>query len=130
MSSESGKFGFVSKYQSLAEIMLDRRLASLGDAFVNFIHSLALSVKNNHPLGAKVKGRVLAEALRKTGLRTKLPSRTDRHKLANAAEALIIYGWLCDHVSLEESLIILQKNEDVVDGLSQLLHTVAKRTSF
>ncbi len=130
MNNESGRFDFVHEYQSLTDVMLDRKLASLGDALVNLLHSLALSAKKNQPLGAKVKGQVLADALRKTGLRTNLPSRIDRHKMADAAEALIIYGWLRHYVSLGESLQILLKTEDVAEGFSKLIHTVAERTSF
>jgi hypothetical protein len=106
---------------SLGEILTDHRLASLGDAYVNFAYSLALSEKQGYPKGTKVKGTVLAEALKKAGLREHLPSKMTSHKLADAAEALIIYGWLNNHMSLQESVTILKKPDDPIEGFAQLL---------
>lgn len=110
--------------------MTDHKLASLGDAYVNFIHSLALSYKRKKPSGAKVKGSALAEALKKAGLREFLPSRMTRHKLSDAAEAILVYGWLQNCVTLEESVLTIMEAEDLVDGLSQLLEKNKKRIKF
>jgi hypothetical protein len=115
------------KYNNLAQILTDHDLASLGDAYVNFIYSLALSNRTGKPSGAKVKGSMLAEALRKAGLRKYLPSRMTKHMLADAAEALIVYAWLNGNVTLEECVIALQKDDDVTNGLSQLLNTIKTR---
>ena len=60
----------------------------------------------------KVKGSVLAEALRKAGLRECLGSGMSRHGLADAAEALIVYAWLNGCVTLDESVAIMGKAED------------------
>lgn len=60
-------FTFQTVRGSLAEVLADRDLASLGDAFVNFAYSLALSSRRRKPLGVRVKGSVLAEGLRRLG---------------------------------------------------------------
>lgn len=123
-------FSFRTVQGSLAEVLADRDLASLGDAYVNFAYSLALSNRRRKPLGVRVKGSVLAEALRKAGLRDSLGSRMSRHALADAAEALIAYGWLNGCLTLDESVTIMSKGEDAVEGFSALLTTVKKRVTF
>lgn len=79
-------FFFPTVRGSLAEVLADSDLASLGDAYVNFAYSLALSNRKDKPLGVRVKGSLLAEALRKAGLRDCLGSRMTRHMLADAAK--------------------------------------------
>ncbi|MCW3994326.1 MAG: hypothetical protein NWE85_07175 [Candidatus Bathyarchaeota archaeon] len=110
--------------------MTDHKLASLGDAFINLVYSLALSNKKGQASGVKVKGHVLAEAIKKAGLRKHMPSRITRHMLADAAEALVVYGWLHHYITLEETMETLEKTEDLVEGLSQLLRTISDRIKF
>ena len=114
---------FIPQYESLSEILMDQKLAKLGDAYVNFLYSLALSKKNGEATGIKVKGRLLADAFKKAGLRKFLPSRIDRHKQADAAEALIVYAWIRGSMTMEEGLEILEQNEDSVEIFSVLLLT-------
>ncbi len=123
-------FYFVKNYENLAQVLTDHKLASLGDAYINFIYSMALSNRKGEPSGVKVKGRVLAEALKKAGLRKYMPSRITRHMLADAAEALAIYAWLHRYVTLEESIAMVEKTEDLVEGLSQLFMTIKDRIKF
>lgn len=110
--------------------MIDHKLASLGDAFINFAYSLALSNRNGKPKGVKVKNSLLAEALRRVGLRKYAPPRMTSHTLGDATEALIVYAWLRDYITLEETVIILERKKDTVDGLSQLLEEIEKRIRF
>ena len=112
---------FLKKYSSLSQILIDKPLAALGDAYVNFVYSLAMSKKLGKPYGKKVKGAPLAEAVRKAGLRKFLPPRIDKHALSDAAEALLVYGWLNEASTLEESVKILEKSENLETGLVQLL---------
>lgn len=116
-------FTFIQQYKSLSEILMDHKLAKLGDAYVNFLYSLALSKKNDEPTGIKVKGRLLAEAFKKADLRKFLPSRIDRHKQADAAEALIVYTWIRGYITLEQGLEILEQNEDEIESFTCLLLT-------
>ena len=114
---------FIQQYESLSEVLMDQKLAKLGDAYVNFLYSLVLSKKTGEPTGIKVKGRLLADAFKKAGLRKFLPSRIDRHKQADAAEALIVYAWIRGSMTMEEGLGILEQNEDSVEAFSCLLLT-------
>jgi hypothetical protein len=123
-------FGFRTVRGSLAEVLADRGLASLGDAYVNFVYSLALSNRTRKPKGVKVKGGVLAEALRRAGLREYLGSGMTRHGLADAAEALLVYGWMNRSITLDECAAALGKSEDAVEGFSVLLKTVKNRVTF
>ena len=114
---------FIPQYESFSEVLMDQKLAKLGDAYVNFLYSLALSKKKGEATGIKVKGRLLADAFKKAGLRKFLPSRIDRHKQADAAEALIVYAWIRGSMTMEEGLEILEQNEDSVEAFSVLLLT-------
>ena len=108
-------------YNNLSEVLMDQNLAKLGDAYVNFLFSLALSRKTGIPTGIKVKGRILADAFKEAGLRKLLPSRISRHKLADAAEALIVYAWIQGLTKMEDGLKILEQNEDNTKGFITLL---------
>ena len=123
-------FSFRTVRISLSEVLADRDLASLGDAYVNFVYSLALSNMKRKPVGARVKGSVLAEALRKAGLRNSLGSGMSRHALADAAEAFIVYAWLNGCLTLDESVTMMRKGEDAVEGACLLLATAKKRVTF
>ena len=116
-------FEFIQQHESLSEVLMDQKLAQLGDAYVNFLYSLAVSKKSGEPAGIKVKGRLLADAFKKADLRKFLPSRVDRHKQADAAEALIVYAWVRGSMTMEEGLKILEQNEDNVEAFSCLLLT-------
>jgi hypothetical protein len=120
-------FTLKKKYESLSEVLLDQKLAKLGDAYVNFLYSLALSKKDGVPTGIKVKGRLLADAFKKAGLREFLPSRIDRHKQADAAEALIVLAWINGSITMEEGLEILEQNEDITEAFTDLLLSAKKR---
>ena len=120
-------FAFIPQYKSLSEVLMDQKLASLGDAYVNFLYSLALSKKRGEATGTKVQGRLLAEAFKKAGLRKFLPSRINRHKKADAAEALIVYAWIQGSMTMEEGLEILEQNEDALEAFRVLLLTAKER---
>jgi hypothetical protein len=53
-----------------------------------------------------------------------------RHALADAAEALIVYGWLNGLVTVDESVRIVGKNGDMTEGFAQLLLTTKRRATF
>jgi hypothetical protein len=109
------------EYNNLSEVLMDQKLAKLGDAYVNFLFSLALSRKTGTPTGLRVKGRLLADAFKEAGLRKFLPSRINRHKQADAAEALIVYAWIQGFTTMENGLKILEQNEDNIKAFSILL---------
>jgi hypothetical protein len=123
-------FTFIPPFENLQEILSNHKLAALGDAYVNFLYSLAISKRSREPTGVKVDSRLLAEALKKAGLREYLPSRTDRHKQADAAEALIVYAWLKGLISLEEGINILERDKDAVEGFYNLLILAKKKLNL
>jgi hypothetical protein len=114
-------FTFLPRYENISEVLKDQKLAKLGDAYVNFLYSLALSKKKKMATGTKVQGYLLANAFKKSGLRKFLPSRISRHDQADAAEALIVCAWLKDVMTIEEGLEIFEKNEDKIDAFCSLL---------
>ena len=127
MRRNTALFSFAGTAKNLTEVLTDHKLASLGDAYTNFVYSLALSDRRGEPSAERVKGSLLAEALKKAGLREHLPSRMTRHMLADGTEALLVYAWLHNYITLEESVTILEKNEDPILGFVQLLKTVKNR---
>lgn len=124
------KFPFLTRYRSLVEIMTDRELSALGDAYVNFIFSLALSRRLDRPVGMKAQSTVLSRALRKADLRKLLPHRVDRHKQADAAEAIIVYGWIRGIVTIEECVAILEQETEPDEAFAILLQTILKKVKF
>jgi hypothetical protein len=114
-------YPFISKYRTLREVLNDQKLAALGDPYTNLVYSLVLSKKRGTPTGGKVDNRVLSGALRKADLREFLPRRTTRHRQADAAEALLVYAWMRDVVSLDEMVNILERHDDAVEAFCSLL---------
>lgn len=121
---------FIKPYGSLTEVLTDHKLAALGDAYINFAYSLALSMKRGQPSGTKVKGTVLAKAFKKAGLRKHMSTRVSSHVMADAAEALIVYAWIHGYMPLEECVSMLVSSENSVEGFTQLLLTIKDRITF
>ncbi len=115
-------------HMSLRDILSSKKLAELGDSYVNFIFSLALSKRMGEPMGVRVKGRVLADALKMAGLRPILPSRVDTHAQADASEAFMVYAWLHGLISLKESVETIEsKAERPAEAFSDLLKKIKER---
>lgn len=111
--------------------MRDKQLANLGDAFVNFVYSLALTAKSGRPKAIKVSDRILAEAFRLSGLRDHLGSRVSRKDLANASESILVHVYQRKLLTIEESVKIIMQNPDGPEaGLSTLLKVAAQRTGY
>ena len=114
--------------ETIRHVVNDKQLASLGDAFVNFIYSLALTKINGRPQATKVSDRILSEAFRLAGLRAYLGTRLSRKDLANAAESLLAEAYRRQLISIEESVSILTQNPDGLEaGLSNLMKLAASR---
>lgn len=116
----------IRSYNSVEELLLDKDLASLGDSYVNFVYSLAMSQKCGHPTGAKVNNRILAKAVEASGLRALLPHRVDRHARGNAAEALLVFAWLQDTLEMDECIKVLSQ-KDPVEAFATLLRQILNR---
>ena len=118
---------FLSRYDSITDVMTDHKLASLGDSFVNLIFSLYLSRRRGEPTGGRVNSWILAQAVRKAGLRELLPSRLNRHEQADAAEALIVYAWLRGSISMDEAVSILESEERPEEAFTKILKVIRGR---
>jgi predicted HTH domain antitoxin len=103
------------------KLLRDRGLAVLGDAYINFAYSLALTEIEGKPRGVKVSDRILAEAARRSGLKKFLPKRTRRGDVANAVEALLIYVWTKKLISLEEAVDVLSRSMEPEEGFAALV---------
>jgi hypothetical protein len=121
---------FTPRYTCLEDVLNDRNLAGLGDAYVNFIYSIALSKREGRAAGARVSSRVLAQALKRAKLRGFLPKRMDRHALGDAAEALVAYAYLCGAISIEESVVTLSSADNTAEAFANLLCQAKERLSF
>jgi len=94
-------------YSSLSSVLMDKGLAELGDSLVNFLYSAAKSRVLGKFCGERVSNKVLAEALRRAGLRAELPRRVDVHVRGDAAEALIAYAWVSNWLRIDEAIDFL-----------------------
>jgi hypothetical protein len=112
----------------LREVMRNRQLASLGDAFVNFVYSLALTETAGEPRAVKVSDRILANAFRMADLRKCLGTRVSKKDMANASESLLADGYQKKLITIEESVRTLSENPDGLEtGLSELMKLTADR---
>lgn len=121
------RFSFTSTQMALRQVLVDQSLASLGDAYTNLVYSLYLSVRKRKPTGAKAGSLVLSKAVKHAEIRRLLPSRLDRHKLADSAEALLVYVWLRGLTSIAETVEEMTKHEDVVEAFSSILSDAAEK---
>ncbi|WP_455279999.1 ribonuclease III family protein [[Eubacterium] cellulosolvens] len=108
-------------------ILTDKGLAKLGDAYVNFIYSLALTEIEGKPTGIKVSDRILSNAAKKSGLKDLLAKRTRRDDTANAVEALIVYVWREELMRTEEAIDILKKNPNSCAAFTDLISEAIRR---
>jgi hypothetical protein len=127
---KSRRFLFTPPFKTLQEILTNQGLAALGDAYVNLLYSLYLSSKSGRPIGGKADSAMLAAALKGVGLRELLPSRVDRHKQADAAEALIVYVWLRGLTTITESVEELIRSNDAVEAFGFLLSEAKEKLSL
>lgn len=112
------------------EILKNPRLARLGDAYVNFVFSLALTKASGIPVGVKVSDRVLFEAAKNSGIRPLLPKRIKRGEVANVIEALVVNSWMRKSFELDEMADIISKNpHNLTEAATQLVKRILERMS-
>ena len=118
----------MSNEETLRQVMRNKQQASLGDAFVNFVYSLALTQTSGEPQAVKVSDRILADAFKLAGLRKYLGTRISKKDLANASESLLVDAYQKKLITLEESVTTLSENPDGLEaGLSELMKLTAER---
>ncbi len=96
-------------------VLLDKPLAMLGDSFLNFVYSMAVTLTIKKPFGAKISDEVLRDAFDKSKLSIlrKHGLRGNKGTIGNAMEALSIYLYARHFVSVDILLNILTDNLDV-----------------
>ncbi|MEM3607628.1 MAG: ribonuclease III family protein [Candidatus Bathyarchaeia archaeon] len=114
--------------KDLNSILLDKDLAKLGDSYVNFLYSMALTMIHGVPKGVRVSDRILAQAAKESGLRDLLPKRTPRGKVADAMESLIVYSLIMGHMGFREMIHILTETGDLPDeGFAKMAKEILRR---
>ena len=118
----------MSREETIRKVMRDKELASLGDAFVNFVYSLALTKTSGKPQAVKVSDRILADAFRLSDLRKYLGTRVSKKDFANASESLLVEAYQRKFITIEESVNIISENHNGLEaGLSELIKVAAER---
>jgi len=118
----------MSHEENLRQVMQNKQLASLGDAFVNFVYSLALTQASGEPRAVKVSDRILSEAFKQAGLRKYLGTRISKKDIANASESLLVHGYRTNLITIEESVRTISENPEGLEaGLSELMKLTADR---
>ena len=112
---------------TISSVMQDRKLASLGDAYINLVYSMALTEISGEPRGVKVSDRILSHAFKEAGLREYLGARQSRKDFANASEALLIETFRKGLMTVDESVKIISQKPNLTDGVADLLKTALKR---
>jgi hypothetical protein len=95
----------------LHKFILDKANAKLGDAFVNFVYSLAKSGVSKTPTGTKVSDFILSEAYKLSLWRKNelLLLKGKKGFLADQVEALILFFWIFELLDIDEMSISLMK---------------------
>jgi hypothetical protein len=120
-----------SRNNELREVLDNPKLARLGDAYINFLLSLALTEATGSPVGIKVSDKTLFEAAKKSGIRAFLPRRMKRGEVANVVEALIVHSWLKKSFSIDEMIQILSTHLDnMPDAVAKLLIEITSDTKL
>ncbi len=88
--------------------------AKLGDALVNLIYSIAKTLVTTDPTGVKVSDSILAEAYRESlwFKSTILTIKGNKGRVADAIEALVLYFWVHENVSLNDLVIPIKEKLD------------------
>jgi aminoglycoside phosphotransferase (APT) family kinase protein len=113
--------------EAMLAIILDHGMAQLGDSFVNFVYSLALTRRFGRPVGKKISDKDLAEAARKAELRALLPSRTNRGDVANSVEALLVYMWLNHLMTIDEMVEVISLHDETPLGFAKVVQTALEK---
>jgi len=115
--------------ESPSKVLMDKKFAGLGDSYLNFAYSMAQSLREGEPKGLRLDNRVLAEAVRKAGLRSRLPRRLSRREIGGAAEALLAYAAARGVISTWELVekLTVGSREGLMEALAKLLSKAYRR---
>ena len=105
---------------SLLAFILTKGNSKLGDALVNFIYSLAKSAVSTQVTGTKVSDFILATAYRSSLWMNNdiLKLKGKKGYLADHVEALILYFWVFEFVTLKPEKLHHPREEEQIAVLS------------
>jgi hypothetical protein len=91
-------------HDNLMKFIHDKGNAKLGDSLVNFIYSIAKTIVSERPTGTKVSDSILSEAYRGSmwNKSQALKLTGDKGKIADFVEALVLFFWINQSLSLED----------------------------
>jgi len=110
---EKGKVDFES-------VAYDKRLAKLGDAFLNYMNVLAV-VAGYLPKDSKVTNKLLRSILNDSELRKLTRRRQNARELGNIVEALVAFTVLNSIVSEEEILAKISRERNFAKVIADIL---------
>lgn len=97
----------IDRSKNPAQSFSDKKLSKLGDALLNFIYSLNLSMSQGVATGGKIPNRILAKAIESSRHRDLIPRRSDKHRKGDLVEAIFAYAWLEGRLDIHESIKFL-----------------------
>ena len=111
-----------SQRSNLSDLLLDKNLAKLGDSYINFLYSIAMTITKKEPTGIKVSDRLLALAAKEAGMRVLLPKRTPIGRVADAVEVLLIHSVISGSLKMKDMLeILLESEDDTITGFKNII---------
>jgi hypothetical protein len=99
--------GLMPAKGDIKTIASSKGIAQLGDAFINFLYSVSRSIAYKQASGCKVSDTVLSNAYRASLLKKKVLMKGDRDKIGDGVEAIIIWAWAQNYLTLKEMLYII-----------------------
>ncbi len=112
---------------TLTDPLQDRGLSSLGDTYLNFIYSLAASLRNKSLSSLRISNKALAEAMKQSGFRSLLPHRLSTHDIGNSAEAMVVYAIVNELASTGEIFQALMNSENLTEALTDEFKKIKSR---
>ncbi len=111
-----------SQRSNLSNLLLDKNLAKLGDSYVNFLYSIAMTIIKKEPTGIKVSDRLLASAAKEAGVRVLLPKRTPIGRVADAVEVLLVHSVISGSITVKDMIeILLDSEDDPITGFKNII---------
>lgn len=83
-----------------------------------------MSGNKNEKVATSEQGKVLAQTIRKAGLKEYLSLRMTRRMLGLRAEFLVIHASLHGLLTLEETVTMLRKTDEAAEGFGHLLAAI------
>jgi len=114
----------------MSTLVVSARLAKLGDAFLNFVVSAALTLHTERVEGVKVPGRVLASVFASSLLVHKCRCPSRKLERSEVVEALFGHAWLNGWITTEECvqhlLRELRGGASLEEGLRNLVNVLIR----